>query len=468
MKVADVMDISNALSENRWGTGLSSDPLNFTEAREVIEFVKNNNIKTIRIWFTDILGFLKSFSITPKELEGAFEEGMGFDGSSIQGYTRINESDMVAFPDPSTAKLIPFLIGGKRAIRMFADIRNPDGTPYANDPRQILKRNLNDLPVGVSTMNVGPEAEFYYFKEAGTTELLDRAGYFDLNPVDCGDDLREITIEALEIMGIPVEYSHHEVGPSQHEIDLRFKDALTMADNLMTYKWLVKEIAHRAGVHATFMPKPLTDQNGSGMHTHLSLFGNEDQNLFYEKSGPSCLSQTAQQFLAGVLAHACEMALVTNPSFNSYKRLVPGYEAPVYVAWSPRNRSALVRVPTYKPGKEQATRIELRFPDPTCNPYLAFSVMLQAGVHGIHNKYDLVSSVDEDIYELSPMEREKYSIHALPHDLYSAIQAAQSSTLLRKTLGEETFRNLIETKLEEDLKYRTHVTTREIQDFTVL
>jgi len=461
--------LTNQGETTKWGIDPSNGPLNLTTADEVVEYVEQNNIRSIRIWFTDILGFLKSFSITPRELSNAFEEGMGFDGSSIQGYTRINESDMVAKPDPTTAQLIPFLIGGKASIRMFADIYNPDGTPYANDPRQILKRNLNDLTLmGITTMNVGPEAEFYYFKKAGSTELLDNAGYFDLNPIDNGDSLREITITALEAMGIEVEYSHHEVGPSQHEIDLRFSDALTMADNLMTYKWVVKEIAHRAGVHATFMPKPLADQNGSGMHTHLSLAGQEGQNMFFEKNGPSCLSQTAQAFLAGVLTHAQEICLVTNQSFNSYKRLVPGYEAPVYVAWSARNRSALVRIPTYKPGKEQATRIELRFPDPACNPYLAFSAMLQAGIHGIHSKSTLPDSVDHDIYELTAMEREQLNIPALPHDLYSAIKAAEKSDLLKKALGEDTFTNLIETKLEEDLKYRTHVTNREITDFTVL
>lgn len=447
---------------------ISGPKSTFSSADDVLSYVDDRHVESIRIWFTDILGFLKSFSITPSELKTAFEEGMGFDGSSIEGYQRINESDMVAIPDPTTTAELPYCIGGKRCIRMFADIVNPDGTPYQNDPRQILKRTLNKLPAGIATMNVGPEAEFYYFKSKGSTETLDEAGYFDLNPMDCGDEIRECTISWLEFMGIDVEYSHHEVGPSQHEIDLRYSDALSMADNIMTYKLLVKEAARTKGVHATFMPKPLSGHNGNGMHTHLSLADDDGNNLFYDKGSAFHLSQTAGWFIAGILSHAVEMCLVTNQWFNSYKRLIPGFEAPVYVAWAERNRSALIRVPSYKPGKEQATRIELRFPDPACNPYLAFAVMLQAGLNGMYSRLELPDPITKDIYQLSNMEREKLDIQALPHDLYSAIRAAEDGTLLREVLGDQVFDKLIDTKLHESSKYRTTVTLDEITQFSVL
>lgn len=442
--------------------------LSLSTKSEVLAYVEEHGITSIRVWFVDIIGFLKSFSITPAELEGAFENGMGFDGSSIEGYQRINESDMVAVPIASTAQLIPYKIGGAKAIRMFAEVRNPDGTPYASDPRVILQAQLDRLSGhGLSNMYIGPEAEFYYFREPGGTELLDRAGYFDLNPVDMGDDLREVTIFALEAMGITVEYSHHEVGPSQHEIDLKFSDALTMADRLITYKWLVKEIAHRNGVHATFMPKPLAGENGSGMHTHLSLFDG-NTNKFFDGGDPHNLSQLARHFLAGVLEHAEQMCLVTNSWYNSYKRLIPGYEAPVYIAWAERNRSALVRIPTYQPGKEVATRIELRFPDPACNPYLAFAAMLAAGLHGIDNNTPLTESVTDDIYELSALEREKMNIRALPHDLYTAIHHAARSELLKATFGESVLDKLVATKLADNDRHRQTISPLEIDSYTVL
>ena len=344
----------------------SRDGLSLSTSEEVLNYVEEYGISSIRIWFTDIIGFLKSFSITPKELKGAFEEGMGFDGSSIEGYQRIHESDMVAWPVPSTAQVLPFRPGGSRSMRMFADVRTPDGKAYAADPRVILAQNLERLKGhGLSHMNMGPEAEYFYFKDETGPTLLDQAGYFDINPVDAGDDIREATVFALEAMGIPVEYHHHEVGPSQHEIDLRYQEALRMADSLQTHKYLVKEVARRSGVFATFMPKPIADENGSGMHVHLSIFKDESTNAFFDKKDPHHLSAMAKHFIAGVLDHSREFALITNQMYNSYKRLVPGYEAPVYIAWAERNRSAAVRIPVYKPGNEVATRMELRYPDPT-------------------------------------------------------------------------------------------------------
>lgn len=431
---------------------------------EVMAYVREHKITSIRLWFTDVLGFLKTFEITPAELPGAFEEGMGFDGSSIRGYQRIQESDMVAVPVASTAQFIPFQIGPSRCLRMYAEIRNPDGTPYAGDPRNILKRQLDRLQGhGFSHMNIGPEAEYFYFRDSDSTQIIDQAGYFDMVPSDVGDDLREATVFALEAMGIQVEYSHHEVAPSQHEIDLKFDTALRMADKLQTYKWLVKEIARRNGVHATFMPKPLDGENGSGMHVHLSIFSDESSNAFYDGDDPYHLSTTAQHFLGGVLEHSREMCLVTNQWFNSYKRLVPGYEAPVYITWALRNRSALVRIPQYKPGKEIATRIELRFPDAACNPYLAFATMLSAGLDGVERKVELREPSQEDLYALSPVERAERGIAALPHDLYEAVQCTRHSELVRSTLGDDVVDKLVETKMDEYDGYRLHVSQRELE-----
>lgn len=432
---------------------------------EVLRYVREQNITSVRLWFTDILGFLKTFEITPQELEGAFEEGMGFDGSSIHGYQRIQESDMVAVPIADTAQFVPFQIGPSRCLRMYAEVRNPDGSAYVGDPRTILKRQLERLEgLGFSHMNIGPEAEYFYFRDSESAEILDQAGYFDLVPTDVGDDLREATVYALEAMGIQVEYHHHEVAPSQHEIDLKFDTALRMADKLQTYKWLVKEIARRNGVHATFMPKPLAGQNGSGMHTHLSIFKDSRTNTFYSKGDSHHLSEVAKHFLAGVLEHSKAMCLITNQWYNSYKRLVPGYEAPVYIAWAERNRSALVRIPLYKPGKEVATRIELRFPDASCNPYLAFAVMLAAGLDGLERKLPLRPPSPEDLYHLSPMERTERGIEALPHDLFDAVECAKSSQLLRETLGSGVLDKIVETKLNEYDAYRLSVTARELAE----
>ncbi|MFQ5890894.1 MAG: glutamine synthetase family protein [Gemmatimonadota bacterium] len=438
--------------------------LTLSRPDEVIGYCTEHGITSIRLWFTDVLGFLKSFAITPGELPGAFDEGMGFDGSSIEGYQRIHESDMVAVPIASTAQLIPFKIGGSLSIRMFAEIRNPDGSPYQSDPRQVLKRCLGRLAgYDASRMYIGPEAEYYYFQDGEGSTIIDKAGYFDIVPVDLGDDLREATVFALESMAIPVEYMHHEVGPSQHEIDLKYQEALRMADALQTHKWLVKEIARRNGVHATFMPKPLYGENGSGMHTHLSLFRDEKTNAFFAKDDAYHLSPLAKHFIGGVLDHAREMALITNQWFNSYKRLVVGFEAPVYIAWAERNRSALVRVPVYKPGKEQATRIELRFPDAACNPYLAFAAMLAAGLDGIDRKLPLPEPMTRDLYELTPVEREHLDIRSMPHDLYEAIQEAERSELLQETFGEQVVSKLLETKLSDFEKFRLYISPLDLE-----
>jgi len=354
------------------------------DKQAVLKMVKENNVKFIRFWFTDILGFLKSFAITPNELELALEEGMGFDGSSIHGFARIDESDMIAMPDPSTFAILPWRKSEKgNTARMFCDVNTPDGKPYIGDPRNALKTVLKKAADFGYTYYVGPELEYFYFKDNGTDPIpLDKGGYFDLTPLDAGSDLRRDTVQSLEELGVQVEYSHHEVAPSQHEIDLRYAEGLAMADNAMTYRLTVKEVAMAHGVYATFMPKPLFGQNGSGMHVHQSLF-KADSNAFYDPEDQYHLSKIGKSYIAGILTHAREICSVISQWVNSYKRLVPGYEAPVYIAWARRNRSALVRVPMYKPGKEKATRIELRCPDPAANPYLAFTVMLAAGLRGI-------------------------------------------------------------------------------------
>lgn len=423
----------------------------------VLKAVRDNNVKFIRLWFTDILGVLKSFAISPKELEGAFSEGMGFDGSSIQGFARIDESDMVAMPDVSTFTLLPWRSTETGSVaRMFTDVRNPDGTPYEGDPRYVLKKQLDRAAKMGYAMYVGPELEFFYFKNSEGTEYLDRGGYFDLTPLDVASDLRRDTIIALEKMGIDVEYSHHEVAPSQHEIDLRYKDALQMADAAMTYRLTVKEIAMKYGVYATFMPKPVFGENGSGMHTHQSLFKGK-KNVFFDAKDQWGLSAEGKCYIAGLLKHAPEFCSIIAQWVNSYKRLVPGYEAPVYVAWARRNRSALVRVPMYKPGKELATRCELRCPDPACNPYLAFAVMLAAGLKGMEEKYELAAPVEEDIFEMTPKELKKHKIRALPGSLGEAVEMTAKSDLVKECLGDHVFEKFVENKRIEWDAFRIHV-----------
>jgi len=427
----------------------------------VLRTVEERGVKYIGLWFTDILGLLKSFIITPTELEEALVEGLGFDGSSIQGFARIQESDMVARPDPATFQVIPF---DNASARMFCDIYLPDGTPFAGDPRFVLRQTLKRASELGYTYYVGPELEYFYFKSPFATELLDHGSYFDMVPPDIADDLRKKTVEHLEEMGISVEYVHHEVAPSQHEIDLRYTDALSMADNVMTYRLVVKEVAQQDGAYATFMPKPVAGINGSGMHTHMSLF-EDDRNAFFEGQDETHLSKVGKAFLAGLLHHAREICAVTNQWVNSYKRLVPGYEAPVYVCWGRRNRSALVRVPMYKPGKEQATRLEARFPDPACNPYLAFSVMLAAGLKGIEQNYDLPPEAGDNIYEMSEVQRHQLGIDSLPEDLHEAIQICEHSELARETLGEHTFEWFIRNKKQEWDDHKTYVTPYELERY---
>jgi glutamine synthetase len=431
---------------------------------DVIRIVKEKQLNFIRFWFTDVLGTLKSFAVTPAELEGAFEEGMGFDGSSIEGFARIEESDMVAWPDPSTFAVVPWRGGAGGTGRMFCDIKQPNGDPYDGDPRNVLKKVAAKAAAMGYTMNVGPELEFFYFQDSCSTTVLDQGGYFDLTTLDAGSDLRRDTINALHAFGIQVEYSHHEVAPSQHEIDLRFKDVTTMADHVMTYRLTVKEIAQSKGLYATFMPKPIFGVNGSGMHVHQSLFeGN--RNAFFDANDEYNLSKVGKSYVAGLLAHVKEIALVTNQWVNSYKRLVPGYEAPVYICWSRRNRSAMVRVPIYKPGKENATRVELRNPDPACNPYLAFAAMLAAGLDGIEKEMELPPEASNNIYEMTEAERLDAGIDSLPEDLYQAIQEFEKSSFAREALGDHVCDYLIRNKWAEWNEYKMLVTPYELSRY---
>ena len=431
---------------------------------DVLRIVEDKQIKFVRFWFTDVLGFLKSFAVTPAELEGAFDEGMGFDGSSIEGFARIEESDMVAWPDPATFALLPWRAGAGGTARVFCDIKTPTGEPYDGDPRNVLKKVVKKAEDLGFTMNVGPELEFFYFQDSLDTQVLDHGGYFDLTTLDAGTDLRRDTINALHALGIPVEYSHHEVAPSQHEIDLRYTDVLTMADQVMTYRLTVKEIAQSKGLYATFMPKPIFGVNGSGMHVHQSLFKN-GRNAFFDASDEYNLSAIGKSYVAGLLAHVKEMCLVTNQWINSYKRLVPGYEAPVYVCWSRRNRSAMVRVPLYKPGKENATRVELRNPDPACNPYLAFAAMLAAGLDGIEKGMQLAPEASNNIYEMTEDERNKAGITSLPEDLFQAISEFEKSDFVRGALGDHVCDYLIRNKWAEWDEYKALVTPYEISHY---
>jgi glutamine synthetase len=431
----------------------------------ILKLVKEQDVKFVRLWFTDILGQVKSFSITDNELEGALENGMGFDGSSITGYQSIEESDMIAMPDPATFQILPWRPQEKKVARMICDILTPDRKPYEGDPRYVLKRALERMKkIGLDHYYLGPELEYFYFKnDSLNTDILDKGGYFDLTTLDVASDLRRDTIFSLESMGIPIEYSHHEVGPSQHEIDMRYTDALNMADHVITYRIVVKEIAQKYGVYATFMPKPLFGENGSGMHTHQSLFKGE-KNAFFSKTDKYYLSDTAKKFIAGQLKHSKEMSSIFAQWVNSYKRLVPGYEAPVYIAWSKRNRSALIRVPEYHPGKESATRAELRCPDPACNPYLTFAVMLQAGLEGIEKEYKLAEPMEKNLYHLSDAERKELGIESLPDSLGEAILITEESKLVKKALGEHIFTRFIDLKKKEWENYRIQITKYELEN----
>jgi glutamine synthetase len=432
----------------------------------VLRTVEERDIRFVRLWFTDVLGMLKSVAITSSELEGAFTEGIGFDGSAIDGFARIQESDMLAVPDAATFQILPWRSEGDKTPvgRMFCDIRTPEGEAFVADPRQVLRRNLAKAGDMGFTFYVHPEMEFFLFRGPNDPTPLDTGGYFDLTPLDVQQDFRRQAISTLEAMGISVEYSHHEVAPSQHEIDLRYADALTMADNLMTYRLIVKEVAMSRGIYATFMPKPLEAHWGNGMHTHLSLFDG-DSNAFYDPADPYHLSTVAKQFIAGLLAHAREITAVCCQWVNSYKRLIPGFEAPVFISWGRHNRSSLIRVPMYKPKKGASTRIEYRAPDPACNPYLALAVMLAAGLRGIEKGYELPPEAEDNIYEMTDSERRATGITSLPRNLDEALREMEESELVAEALGEYVFEWFLRNKRVEWDEYRSQVTPYELRKY---
>lgn len=432
--------------------------------QHVLQACRDHDVKFIRLWFTDILGMLKSVAITVEELEHALEDGVTFDGASIEGFARTDEADMIMRPDPQTFQLLPWRPRERAVARMFCDIEGPDGGPFEGDPRWVLKRTVERAAAAGFTCYVSPEIEYFYFRDAHSLEPLDSGGYFDLTPLDSGSDLRRETVLTLEEMGIPVALSHHEGAPGQHEIDLRYTDALTMADSVMTYRLVVKEVAMDHGVYATFMPKPLTDENGSGMHLQFSLFRGEE-NVFGGVDTPSGLSETGEQFMAGILRHAPEMMLLTNQWVNSYRRLVPGFEAPTYATWSPRNHADLLRVPRHRPGEAVAARIEYRAPDAACNPYLVFAGILAAGLAGIEASDRLPPPLEQDVRELSAADLEARGIVSLPASLNEAIRAFERSSLMRQTLGDHIVDSLVKNKRHEWAEYRAQVSQFELDRY---
>jgi len=434
------------------------------QADYVLRTVQERGIRFIRLWFTDVQGFLKSVSISPQELETAFEEGMTFDGSSIDGYARVQEADMLAVPDPSTFQVLPWH-DDEVVARMFCDIVRPDGSPFEGDPRTVLKRNLERASDLGYTFYVAPELEYFYFADSGPDpQALDHGGYFDLTPLDVAQEYRRKTINALEMMGIPVEHSHHEVAPSQHEIIVRYTDALTMADNIMSFRLTVKEVALEHGIYATFMPKPLERHDGSGLHLHLSLFRGEE-NVFHTPDDPTGLSPTGQQFVAGLLRHAREITAITNQWVNSYKRLVAGFEAPIYVTWAHNNQSALVRVPTAKRGKPASVRVEYRSPDSACNPYLALSLLIAAGLEGIEKGYELPEEVTGNVFAMSASERAEAGIERLPETLSEALDLMEGSALVRQALGGHVHDWFLRNKRKEWDRYQQHVSRFELETY---
>ncbi len=441
----------------------------------VLRTVEERAIRFIQLWFTDVLGIPKAFNITPAELENALEEGMTFDGSAINGFSRVQESDVLAHPDPKTFQLLPYETDGTPVARVVCDITNLDGTPFEGDPRHVLRRVLDKARQLGFSFYCAPELEYFYFDApdpgaGGGSEApapLDHGSYFELTTSDLATELRRLTVLTLEDMGIPVEYSQHEDAPSQHEIDLRYTDALTMADTVMTVRQVAKEVARQRGVLATFMPKPLFGVQGSGMHTHLSLFDG-DTNAFHDEADEYHLSETGRRFIAGLLTHAAEITAITNQWVNSYKRLIVGYEAPVYVSWARNNRSALVRVPPTKRGKKESTRIEYRAPDSAANPYLAFAVLLAAGLAGVERGYQLPPEAAANLYELSPEERMAERIVSLPGSLSEAITAMEQSELMAETLGEHVFEWFIRNKRAEWADYKAQVTPFELRRYLTL
>jgi len=433
---------------------------------EILKIIKDENIKFIRLQFTDIFGTLKNVAIAADQIEKALNNQCMFDGSSIEGFVRIEESDMYLRPDPNTFVIFPWRPQVGKVARLICDVYTSEGKPFEGDPRYVLKRAIAKAKdMGYDYFNVGPECEFFLFltddEGKPTTITHDNAGYFDLGPIDLGENARRDMCMVLEDMGFKIEASHHEVAPGQHEIDFKYTDALTAADAILTFKLVVKVIAQRHGLHATFMPKPIFGINGSGMHTNISLYKN-GENAFYDKAGDLELSEDAYHFIGGLTKHISSITALTNPTINSYKRLVPGYEAPVYIAWSGKNRSPLIRIPA---ARENSTRIELRNPDPSCNPYLALAAILNAGLDGIKNKIKPAKEINKNIFEMSERERKKNKIYSLPADLNEAIKEMQKSSLVKETLGEHVFEKYIDAKLDEWDRYRTKVTKWEIEEY---
>ena len=437
--------------------------MNEEQRKYVLHTVEERGVRLVRLWFTDVLGNLKSFAISPVELENALEDGMTFDGSSIDGFSRVQESDVLAVPDANTFEVLPWGDTKTPEARVFCDIHNLDGTPFEGDPRQVLKRNLAAARALGLTFFVAPDMEYFYFappQRGQAPEPLDEAGFFDLTTSDISDSMRKQTIRTLEAMGIPVEYSFHEDAPSQHEIDLRHNDGLSMADSIMTFRLVVKEVAASQGVHASFMPKPLEGVQGSGMHVHLSLFSGEE-NAFYSPDDAYNLSPIAKHFMAGLLRHAAEITAVTNQTVNSYKRLVPGFEAPVHISWARNNRSGLIRVPIPKKGNPMATRIEYRSPDPACNPYLAFSVILAAGMRGIRDSYELPIEADANLFQLDDAQLTALGIDQIPSSLGDALKVMEASELVKEALGDHIFEWFLRNKRNEWRSYKAHVSAFE-------
>ncbi|MEV7691844.1 glutamine synthetase family protein [Microbacterium sp. NPDC089189] len=432
----------------------------------VLRTIEERGVKFIRLWFTDVIGTLKSVAIAPAEVEGAFTEGLGFDGSAIEGLTRSFESDLLAHPDPTTFQVLPWRGEIDPTARMFCDITTPDGEPAVADPRHVLKRTLAKASDAGFTFYTHPEIEFYLLKSStygpGGPEPVDSAGYFDNVPGGTAHDFRRRSVRMLEDLGISVEYSHHEGGPGQNEIDLRYADALATADNIMTFRTVIKEVAIEQGVYATFMPKPLSGQPGSGMHTHMSLFEG-DRNAFYEEGAQYQLSQVGRQFIAGLLRHANEISAVTNQFVNSYKRLWGGDEAPSFISWGHNNRSALVRVPMYKPNKGGSSRVEYRALDSAANPYLAYALMLAAGLKGIEEGYELPAEAEDNVWSLTDTERRALGYAPLPASLDQALQYMEDSELVAETLGEQVFTYVLLNKRKEWAGYRSQVTPFELQ-----
>jgi len=439
-----------------------------TTKEEVLYIAQEKGVKFIRLQFTDIFGILKNVAITIEQLEKALDGELMFDGSSIEGFVRIEESDMYLWPDPDTFVVFPWRPRDGGVARLICDVYNPDGTPFAGDPRNVLKSVLAEATAMGYALNVGPELEFFLFHTNSeglpTTITHDKASYFDLTPVDLGENARRDMVLALEQMGFDIEASHHEVAPGQHEIDFKYADALSTADKIATFRFVVRTIAQQHGLHATFMPKPIYGINGSGMHTNQSLTKN-GRNVFYDPADPKELSQEAYHYIAGLMKHARSFTAITNPTINSYKRLVPGYEAPCYIAWSGRNRSPLIRVPAKR---GSSTRIELRSPDPSCNPYLALAVQLKAGLDGIKNKLIPPPAVDQNIFAMSSEERKKEGIESLPESLDEALAELRNNPVVMEALGEHIVERFIEAKTKECDGYRMIVHQWELDQYLAM